>query len=114
MAYDKKFKLRAIEYHEEGNSTRQTAKVFKISPNTLNTWLKQYREHGDFISKPRLYTHGRLKEQEILDFLTKHPEAYQYEIAEHFDVSQAAIWKAFQRFGITRKKRLGGIKSKTP
>ena len=56
MAYDNKFKLRAIEYHEEGNTVRQTADVFKISPNTLNTWLKQYREHGSFMSNPRVYT----------------------------------------------------------
>ena len=105
MGYDKKFKTRAIEYHEEGNSIRKTAKVFKISPNTLNTWLKQYREHGDFVSKQRVYTHGKLKEHELLGFLAVHPDAYQYEMAEHFNVSQAAIWKALKRFKITRKKR---------
>ena len=105
MIYDKKFKTRAIEYHEEGNSIRQTAKVFKISPNTLNTWLKQYREHGDFKGKPRVYTHGKLKERELLDFLDANPDAYQYEMAEHFGVSQTAIWKALKRFKITRKKR---------
>ena len=105
MAYDNKFKLRTIEYHEEGNAIRQTAKVFKISPNTLNTWLKQYREHGSFVGKTRIYSHGKLKEQALLDFFADNPDAYQHEAAEHFGVSQAAIWKALQRFNITRKKR---------
>ena len=105
MSYDKKFKLRAIEYHEEGNSTRQTSQVFKISPNTLNTWLKEYREHGSFVAKPRKSTRGKLKEQDLLDFLTDNPDAYQYETAEHFGCSQAAVSKALQRFGISRKKR---------
>ncbi|MCL2855402.1 MAG: IS630 transposase-related protein [Defluviitaleaceae bacterium] len=104
MTYDNKFKLRAIEYYEEGNTIRQTAQVFKISPNTLNTWLKQYREHKNFASKPRTYTHGKLKEQALLDFLKDNPDAYQYEMAEHFGVSQMAIWKALRRFGVTRKK----------
>ena len=105
MSYDKKFKLRAIEYHEEGNSTRQTSQVFKISPNTLNTWLKQYREHGSFVVKPRETTHGKLKEQDMLDFLADSPDAYQYEMAEHFGCSQVAICKALKRFGISRKKK---------
>jgi len=113
MAYDKKFKLRAIKYHEEGNTTRQTAKVFKISPNTLNTWLRQYREHGDFVSKPRVYAHGKLKEQALLGFLEANPDAYQHEMAEHFGVTQTAIWKAFQRFGITRNKRQRDTLNKT-
>ena len=91
MAYDSKFKLRAIEYQEEGNTIRKTAQVFKISPNTLNTWLKQYREHGGFVSKPRIYTHGKLREQALLDFLDDNPDAYQYEMAEHFGVSQMAF-----------------------
>jgi len=105
MRYDKIFKKRAIEYHEDGNTIRQTAKVFKISPNTLNTWLKQYREHGEFIIKPRTYTHGKLKKQDLLNYLEQNPDAYQYEMAEHFNVSQMAIWKVLKRFNITRKKR---------
>ena len=105
MRYDNKYKLRAIEYHEEGNTIRQAAKVFKISPNTLNTWLKQYREKGAFESKPRVYNHGKLDKQTMLEYLEARPDAYQYEMAEHFGVTQAAIWKALKRFGITRKKR---------
>jgi transposase-like protein len=40
MSYDKKYRRRTIEYHEEGHSIRKTAKTFGISPNTLNAWLK--------------------------------------------------------------------------
>ncbi|MDR1066216.1 MAG: helix-turn-helix domain-containing protein, partial [Clostridiales bacterium] len=46
MSYDKKYRKRTIEYHEEGHSIRETAKTFGISPNTLNAWLKQYRDNG--------------------------------------------------------------------
>jgi len=105
MAYDTKYKLRAIEFHEEGNPIRQTAKVFKISPNTLNTWLKEYREKGEFITKPRVRNNAKVTEQGLLSYLENNPDAYQYEMAEHFGVSQASIWKGLRRFKITRKKR---------
>ena len=59
------------------------------------------------------YTHGKLKEQALLDFLETNPDAYQHEMAEHFGVTQTAIWKALQRFGITRKKRLNDTLNKT-
>jgi transposase len=104
MAYDKKFKKRAIEYHEEGNSVRQTSKVFGISPNTLNTWLKQYRRKGELTVKPRVYR-SKIKEREMLTYLEENPDAYQSEMAERFGVSQTAISKALKRFKITRKKR---------
>ena len=105
MAYDKKLKTRAIAYHDEGNSIRKTSQVFKISPNTLNTWLKQYRTEGELTTKPRVHKHGKIKEQDLITYLSANPDAYQHEMAKHFGVSQAAICKALKRFKITRKKR---------
>ncbi|MCL2611523.1 MAG: helix-turn-helix domain containing protein [Defluviitaleaceae bacterium] len=43
----KNSKKRTIEYHQDGNSRRKTAETFGISQNTLNAWLKEYREHGE-------------------------------------------------------------------
>lgn len=105
MAYDKKFKIRAIEYHEEGNSIRQTAKTFKISPNSLNGWLKEYRNEGEFRVKPRVRNTGKIKEYELVTYLERNPDTYQQDIAKIFGCSQAAVCKALKRFKITRKKR---------
>ena len=58
--------------------------MFKISPNTLNTWLKQYREKGEFVSWPRVYNHGKLSKQAMLEYLDSYPDAYQYEMAQHW------------------------------
>ena len=104
MAYDKKYKKRAIEYHEEGNSVRKTAQTFKISPNTLNTWLKQYREKGDFINKPKGHRKAKINEEALLDYYEKNPNAYQYEAAEYFKVTPSAVCIALKGFKITRKK----------
>ena len=104
MAYDNKFKKRAIEYHEEGNTTRKTSEVFGISPNTLNTWLKDYRKNGEFTKKKRVYKY-KITEDEITSILEEKPDAYQSEMAEYFNTSQSTINRTLKRLKITRKKR---------
>ena len=104
MAYDKKYKKRAVEYHEEGNPIRQTAKIFGISPNTLSGWIKQYRKEGKFVRKQRVYEH-KITESELTEYLEENPDAYQSEIAEHFQTSQSTVNRALKRYKITRKKR---------
>lgn len=106
MAYDNKFKKRAIEYHLEGNSTRQTAKTFGISPNTLNTWLNQYRtSEGEFSRKLRTYDDHKITEEALLAYLVTNPDPYLSELAEYFGCSISTVWRSLKRLKITRKKR---------
>jgi transposase len=105
MAYDIKFKQRTIEYHKEGNSRRKTAKTFAISPNTLNTWLKEYNEHGEFVIKPKPANNTKLNEEALLAYFESNQDSYQAEAATHFGVSQSGISRALKRLKITRKKR---------
>ena len=104
MAYDDKFKKRTIEYHLEGN-TRKTAKTFGISTNTLNTWLKEYREHGEFTVKPKPANNTKLTEEALLAYFDKNDDSYQAETAKYFGVSQSGISRALKRLKISRKKR---------
>jgi transposase len=104
MSYDEKFRKRTIEYHEQGHSTRQTAATFGISPNTLNTWLKQYRTSGELKRKYRSYK-SSINEEELLAYLKVNPSAYQSEIGEHFGCHQSVVCRILKRFKITRKKR---------
>jgi len=104
MSYDKKYRKRTIEYHLEGNSTRATAKIFGISTNTLHKWLKQYRETGELERKYRPYK-TVLNEADLLSYLELNPDAYQWEIGEHFGCHQSVVCRSLKRFKITRKKR---------
>lgn len=104
MAYDNKYKKRAIEYHEEGNSIRQTAKVFHISANTLNTWIQQYSKNGEFIQKKRVYKH-KVEDEKLLAYIEENPDSYQAEISEALGCSQPTISRSLKRLNITRKKR---------
>lgn len=104
MSYDPKYKKRAIEYHEEGHSIRATAETFGISPNTLNTWLKKYRGNGELGRKYREYKTA-IKEEELTEYLKSNPDAYQSEIAAHFNCHQSVVCRTLKRLKITRKKR---------
>ena len=46
MAYDEKYRIRAVGYRKEGHTIEQTAKVFKLSTTTLKKWTKKYDESG--------------------------------------------------------------------
>jgi len=105
MAYNIKFKTRAIEYREKRNSVRKTAETFGISPNTLNTWLREYEGHGEFLIKLRPANRTKLTEEVLLAYYQDNPVSYQQEVADHFGVTQAGVSKALKRLNITRKKR---------
>ncbi|MDR1067417.1 MAG: helix-turn-helix domain-containing protein, partial [Clostridiales bacterium] len=65
MDHDEKYRKRTIEYYEEGYSIRKITKIFGISPNTLNAWLKQYRDNGGLERKYRSYKTA-VSEEELL------------------------------------------------
>jgi len=113
MSYDIRFRKRTIEYHEEGNSIRATAKTFGISPNTLNAWLQKYRQNGELERKYRNYE-SKISEDAMLEYLGERPDAYQSEMAEHFSSSQSTIHRTMKRHNITRKKRKSDIQSNAP
>ena len=113
MAYDKRFKTQTMEYYIKNGDARKTSKTFGISPNTLNTWRKEYQEHGEFKIKPRPANNKKLNEEDLQAYLEENPDSYQGETAAHFGVTQQCISRALQRLNITRKKRQNAIESKT-
>ena len=113
MAYDIKFKKKTIEYYSKNANARKTAKIFGISTNTLNEWRKEYKEYGEFLTKPKPANNTKVTESDLQKYLDDNPDSYQEEIANHFGVTQQGISKSLKRFNITRKKRRNAIRSKT-
>lgn len=104
MSYDIKFRLRAIEYWNEGHSKRATAEVFKISTTTLQKWKLQLKETGKLEPKKRRETWRKIEPVRLKEYLKQHPDAYLKEIAEEFSCSDVAVSQAFRRLKISRKK----------
>ena len=112
MGYSKDFKERAVEYRLEGHTVAETSKIFGIGTNTLNRWLRQYKETGDLSKKTLNRTFKKIDPVKLKAFLKEHPDAILKEIAEQFDCTAEAARKALKRNGITRKKKHRSTKNR--
>jgi len=104
MAYDIKYRLRALEYWSAGNSKRKTAEVFKVSPSTLQEWKSLLKETGKLEPKKRPETWRKIEPDKLRRFVEENPDAYLREIAAEFNCAIHAVEKALKRLKITRKK----------
>ena len=111
MAYEEKYRLRAVGYRKEGHTIDETCKIFKIGSTTLKTWVKRYEETGEIKDKPLNRTHKKIDPVKLEAYMEKHPDAYLCEIAKEFKCWPNAVSKALKKLNITRKKRPSGSKS---
>ena len=82
-------------------SIRKTAERFHLSSNTVFKWNKGLIPKSKRICQARKLDMEGLKED-----VHKHPDLYQYERAEKFNVSQNCIHKGLKRLGVSYKKSL--------
>jgi len=104
MAYDRKYRRRAIDYLAEGHTFRATAALFRISTTTLQKWKSQLKESGDLTPKKRKRTWRKIDPEQLRTHIETHPDAYLKEIAKAFGCSISAVEKALKRLKISRKK----------
>ena len=104
MAYDIKYRRRAIAYWNDGHSKRTTADVFKVSASTLQEWKSQLKETGTLAPKKRKETWRKIKPKKLKRYVEENPDAYLREIAAVFGCTIHAIETALKRLKISRKK----------
>jgi len=104
MSYDKKYRLRALEYWADGHTKKQTATAFQVGTTTLSKWKSQLNETGALEPKKRRETWRKIDPEKLRSYVVEHPDAYLKEIAQAFDCSDVAVLKAMRRLNITRKK----------
>jgi transposase len=107
MAYDKKYRLRALEYWGEVKSIRKTAEAFKVSTSTLQQWKSLLKETGTLEKKPLTRTWKKIDPDSLKKYIEANPDAYLREIAAEFHCTLHAIQKALARLKISRKKNAG-------
>ncbi|MDM8567878.1 IS630 transposase-related protein, partial [Candidatus Halobeggiatoa sp. HSG11] len=107
MSYSTDLRKRVVNYvTEEKNSMRSASKIFDIHYNTVKDWIKIFNKNGELSPKPILGKQptkinlATLKKQ-----VSEHPDWFQHEHAQTFDVTQSAISKALAKLGITCKKK---------
>lgn len=100
MTYSLDFRKKVLEVKtEEKLSYEETANRFKIGKTTRVRWHKKL-EPQTTRNKPATKIDMERLKQDIEDY----PDAYQYERAQRFGVSQKGIFEALKRLGVTYKK----------
>lgn len=105
MSYSTDYRKRTIEYREEGHTLEETHEVFRVSISAIRKWEKQWKEKGSLAPAPLVRRYKKIDPEKLRKYVQEHPDAYPKEIAKEFGCCETAIRKAFDRLGITRKKR---------
>jgi transposase len=114
--YSYDLRSKAIEAVQRGKKKIEVSRFFKISRNTLDLWLKQEKETGDYKPKKPVAKGTRPKIEDLEQFglfVAKNSGKTQKEMAQLWgnNISQQNISYACKKIGITRKKKLMAIKN---
>ena len=104
-AYSEDLRGRVLKYLEEGNDKESTANLFSIGIATLYRWIKLKKETGHLQVRQRTVFRKTIENEKLKVYIEEHPDAFLWEIAQHFSVTVQSIFYALRRLKITRKKR---------
>ena len=116
--YDLDLRQKAIAAVERGERKSDVARLFDISRNTLDLWLKRKAETGSPAAKTD-FPRGTRPSIEDLDefriFVEENGHLTQKEMVKRWPqpVSASAFARALRKIGFTRKKRLTFTESET-
>jgi transposase len=101
-------KVMAVKAAEQ-LSVREAAERFDVAPATVQAWTRRLEPR-----KPgtRSGIGRKLKRAELLAFMTKNPDAYQAEAADHFGVARSAVWRGLRQLGWSHQKNVGASQDK--
>ena len=111
MSYSEDLRIKSLECVYKGMSKVEVSKLLGISRRTLQYWVKRQKQTGSLKPKKYVRTNVKIDPKRLQAAISETPDIYQKELGKQFNVSQAAISKAFQRLKITRKKRQKPIKN---
>lgn len=110
MTYSIDFRQQVLWIKErEQLSFDEVAERFGVGRTSVVRWSKQI-EAKNTRNKPAT----KIDMEKLKEDVEKYPDAYQYERAKRFGVSQTGICAALKRLGISRKKNVLTSASEPP
>ncbi len=106
MAYDEKFRARAVAFKKAGHTFKELEEVFGVCNRTYYTWVALYEKHGTYSPPKEKQTRScKIVTEELKKAIQERPDAYLHELAEQFDCTPQAVFYALKNMGFTYKKR---------
>ena len=84
-AYSQDLRDRVISMHKEGYTAIKISQVFLIGYETAKSWIRLYKNTGDYSSRQHLNTGVKRKftdKAAVLSYLSEHPNALATEIRD--------------------------------
>lgn len=112
-AYSLDLRERVMMYLDEGHTHQEACALFKICLRTLTNWRNLRKSKGSLAIENVPRSPHKIFDNEVLEYIKNHRDAYLRDIANHFGCAKSGVHKAFKRLGITRKKSKGYIVKET-
>lgn len=111
IPYSYDLRKKVIDALDEGMSKTEASRIFRISRNTINLWLRKREQTGDYKAEvgyqkgynPKITDLGKFEQ-----FAQVYGSLTQKEMAEKWaeKISDRTIGKALKKLNYTRKKNL--------
>jgi transposase len=106
MAYDKRFRERAVAFKESGATFKELKEVFGIDHKTCAAWVKLKSETGSIVTdKSHNPRKRKIDAEKLKQAVEEKPDAYLEELAKPFGCTPQAVFCALKKLKITYKKR---------
>ena len=107
MAYDERFRRKAVEYKDGGHTFVQLKKVFGITSRSYYEWKQNKEQSGLYVlpKEGKATRKRKIDLDELQKVMDETPDLFLKEIAEKFNCSITAVHKRLKRLKITHKKR---------
>lgn len=100
MAYGLEIRELVVSYINAGGSKSRASDIFEVSERTIYYWMTRKN-----LAPTLKHTKGyKIDSKALKEYIKNNPDAYLREIAQEFNVSIAAISKAFSKLKISNKK----------
>ena len=104
MAYSMDYRLRAVEYKDEGHTFKELRETFKIPAITYYD-RKRKQESGYYEEEHKFERKGKIDKQALVKAVSEKPDSYLGELGKPFNRTEQAVFYALGKPGITLKKR---------
>ena len=105
MAYSMEYRLRAVEYKDEGHSFKELWEACKVSSTTYYRW-KYKIENAYYEQEHHFRRKRKIDIQKLAKAVSQTPDAYLRELAEPFTCTEQAVFYALKKQRITYKKNV--------
>ena len=107
MAYDEKFREKAVEYKENGHTFVQLERRFGVTSRSYYKWKDNKEKSGFYVlpKEGKATRKRKIDPVELARIIEETPDLFLKEIAEKFDCAISSVHERLETLKITRKKR---------